>query len=217
VDFFSETSDVDGLIGLSLTLRSKDLEFTPAFREFVSPFKSKCGEIETAFDLTFLSKTKSPLGIYCFCHGHIIEDKLRHFLISLRRKPKSEPPQEMIQASEKLGGYPGGLSNFFSALGEQEVTWGASLHVAILKPKRWPLKASFQKMPRNVGSFRARQQELRLKNAKLNVNAVLTLSPDITGFALEINSDEVASSNTACFDEVGEQLWSKAKSLFDRK
>src|SRR6266498_5612352 len=116
MDFFSETSDADGLIGLAITLRSKDLRFTDSFQELVSPFKSRCGGIETAFDLPFLSKTKPPLGVYCLCHGHIVENKLQHFIITLRRKPKSEAPQEMAQTSDRLGGYPAGLSKVWSAL-----------------------------------------------------------------------------------------------------
>ena len=217
MDFFSESSDPNGLVGLSITLRSKDLDFTPAFREFVLPFKSRCGEIETAFDLPFLSNTKPPLGVYCLCHGHIIENKLRHFLISLRRKPKSEAPQGMIQASDKLGGYPVGLLRLWSALGEQEVNRRTSLKVAIVKPKRWPLKSVVQKMPIKVGGFRLEEQELRLKNAKLRTDAVITFSPSISEYALEINSEVTEKFNPACFDEVGEQLWSKATSLFERK
>lgn len=217
MDFFSETSDVDGLIGLTITLRSKDIQLTDSFQEFVAPFKSRCGEIETAFDFAFLSKTKPPLGVYCLCHGHIVENKLQHFLMTLRRKPKSEAPQEMAQASDKLGGYPTGLSNVWSALGEQEVKWRVTLRAAVVKPKRWPLKFPVPNMRSSSGGFKLEEQELRFKNPKQKVTAVFTFTPNMREYAVEINSEAQARLGGACFDEAGEQLWNKVAALFGKK
>lgn len=217
MDFFSETSDTEGVIGLGITLRSRDLRLTDSFRELVSPFKSRCGEIEIAFDLAFLSKTKPPLGIYCICHGHIVEDKLQHFLIALGRKPKSEAPQEMVHTSERLGGYPTGLPKVWSALEEQEVKWRATLKVAIAKPKRWPLKFPAPGLQRSAAGFKLEEQELRFKNTKENVSAVFTFTPNMREYALEINATVEARFDATCFNEVGEQLWSKASALFGKK
>ena len=217
MDFFSETSDADGLIGLSITLRSKDIHLTDSFQNLVAPFKSRCGEVETAFDLAFLSKTKPPLGVYCLCHGHIVENKLQHFLITLRRKPKNEAPQEMAQTSDKLGGYPAGLSAIWSALGGQEVKWRATLTTAIVKPKRWPLKFPAPNMRSSSRGFRLEEQELRFKNPKQKVSAAFTFTPNMREYAVEINSEAEARLGGACFDEAGEQLWNRLNALFAKK
>jgi hypothetical protein len=217
--FFAESSKElkSGVVGFEITLVAKNLQLTSELREFVLPFKSRCGEIETAFDLSFISKKAHPLGVYVQCHGHIDGDRISHFILYLQRKPKSSPPPNLTQTSEKLGGYPSGLLNFFPIMGGQQTQCRASFKGLVIEPKSWPLKITRYKLSKKVGAFTLEQEEINFENKRDETKAVITFMPGESRYFLQIKSTVAVKLNDACFESASEQLWEKANSLFSKK
>jgi hypothetical protein len=218
MNFFAEVAEEleSGVIGLDITLRSDEIPLTEAFRQLALPFKSKCGKIESAFDFGFLSDVEPPRGLHGVCHGHFEEKMLSHFLVALRRKPDSKPPENLRKASEQIGGK-NGMLKILSALEEPDVNWRASLEAVVLSPKRWPLKIKKRKSAEKIGGFKMEQEEIRLKNLKNHTDTVITFRSDISSYVIQIKSTIPAKLNNACFENVSEQLWDKVQALFLKK
>lgn len=222
--FFSETMNEvrtgSGVAGFNISLSAKSLQITPALLEFVSPYKLRCGTVENAFTLGFISKKAFPLGVYVRCHGHIEGEKLTRFVLSLERKPKSSPPSRLAQTSDQLGGYPSGFLKFLTTIGDQQTQWHASLKAFVNEMKRGPLKIKItkHKFPKKVGVFRLEQEEIHLENEADKTEVTVSFRPESeNAYFLEIESTVDARLNDACFENISEQLWNKANSLFLKK
>jgi hypothetical protein len=221
MEFFSESQSElkkSNVVGFGILLFSENLPLTSKLREYVSPFILPCGKIETAFDFGFISKKEAPLGVHVVCHGHIVEDRINHFVFSLGRKPKSSPPANLVQASEKLGGYPTGFFQFLSILDGQQIQCRATINALVGEPKRWPLKIKRHNISKKVGAFTLEQEEIRLENKRDKTDVKITFRPeDKSNYMLVIDSKIDVKLDDACFENASEQLWNKAKSIFGKK
>jgi len=218
--FFEESGKEalkSGVIGFEINLVAKSLPASPAFRDFVLPFKSQCGPIETAFSFSLISKIAHPLGLYVWCHGHIEGERLTRFILSLQRKPKSTPSSNLIQISDRLGGYPSGLSRLWPTMAEQQAEYRAEFTGMITEPRRWRLKIKRSKLPKKVAAFTLDQEEIHLQNPREKTDVLVTFFSAQSEYLLQIKSVLDLKLDEACFESASEQLWRKANSLFINK
>jgi hypothetical protein len=217
--FFSESPKElkSGVFGFGITLITKNLRLTPELRAFVLPFKSKCGQIETAFDFGFLSRKASPLGLYVGVHGHINEGQLPHFLLHLGRKPASPPPAHIIQTSQKLGGYPSGFLKLIATLDAQTTECHATFKALIVDSKRWTVELARPKLPKKIGQFEIEHEAIHFENKHGKTKAEIAYLPGERLPKLNINSTVNVNLDSDCFESASEQLWVKVNSLFETK
>jgi len=116
--FFSERFEdmhPSGAVAFTAGLFWRNLPLRGRLKEAADEFKSEChGEV--AFDLYFLSAP--PSGIWCAMHGHVKNEKLESLQMTLRqRPPKSKPPEEIVECSKTMGGFPDGFREITKSLG----------------------------------------------------------------------------------------------------
>jgi hypothetical protein len=214
--FFAEAPDgvEQSLVGIEVALRFNALPFTDALRELVVPFYSRCGNVETAFDLALLSDVPPPFGLYCVCHGHVEESTLRQLCLTIRRKPESPPPKFITETSSRVGGFPAGVSTLISALGTQHAKGRGTLLVVVTDPKRWPLKFRRRRTPTDIGGFRHEEEEVHFEHADQITDATVTFLPKDSSFSIKVSSPIETELDLTCFENASAQLWAKVQPLF---
>ncbi|HLX95150.1 MAG TPA: hypothetical protein VKU37_05345 [Verrucomicrobiae bacterium] len=216
--FFAESAkELDsGVIGFELRLWARDLPLSHEMRELAAPFKCDCTGKGTGFEFGGISKKGFPFGLHFVCHCHIEGDKLEYFVLSLGRKPKSEPPPELLRTSNELGGYPTAFLKLISAMKEQEIQCRAFLSTLVSDTKRWPIKIKPQKLPKKIGGFTFSENEIDFETNREETKVAMRFQPG-PGFILDIRSNVNVKLDKTCFETASEQLWDKARPLFGKK
>jgi len=205
----------EGLVGFELTIRSDNLNVTDAFREFVAPFQTRCGNIETAFDVAALSDVEEPLGLYLSCHGHTNESGIvDHFAITIRRKPSDPAPEEIVQTSKKLGGFENALKELIQAIGTQEIDARVSLEILVLKYKNWNPKVKKRRIP-SVPGFTYIDEDLTFESAEKDSKVIISINKTGT-YTFKVSTKSKVLLDSDYIDRISNQLWETAQLFFNK-
>ncbi len=216
--FFAENvEDADqSLVGMGLTIRARELPRIDEFAEFAADFQTKCDDGSDAFDFGFLSETAAPLGLFATCHGHLEADKIAHFRLTLQRKPKSTPPQELQSTSDKLGGIQKGLPAFLAKLNGVTVEARVELDVILADLTLWhpPIKRRDQCSFDN--GFELENEHFVLKSQESGVKVELDFNKGSEGCIVRIIVPQITVElGSDCIEKMAQSVWKKARTLFE--
>lgn len=206
----------EGVVGMELTIRSKSVRPTPALVALAEPFRDRCGDVETAFNIAALSEGKHPTGLYLMCHGHLHGDEpIDHFYITIKRRPSSNPPDEIVKTSAALGGYYKALDKLLAALDSQEIEASVSLAILIADSKKWAPLVKVRKLPA-VDGFKFEESDLSFASNDGKCEVVISCG-EYDKFSVEISDHLPITLDSNCLNNLGNQLWSKVSVFFRQR
>ena len=202
-----------GVVGMEVILAWKDL---PLPSNLIQIFDSNLiGKTEEGrgFNLFLISDTKPPFGLLCRCSGKIEKAKLSAFNLRLNRLPvDSPPPSDVLEQSNKLGGFPNGLNRLLKEFPDDPKLCEISLSAFITKGSKW----AFKIQPRSIGQAVAPLklvEEVFEFAATDSTTATIALAEDSIQIAATSNSELVL--NDHCFDAACQSIWQKLTPLFE--
>lgn len=217
VNFFTEKpedlSHESGLVAMRANVMWSDIPVTGELKKLAERYETVCSG-QRAFELYFLSKSRSHFSVWCRLHAHFSGKKINTLQVFLQRKPfKKKVPAKMTEISNSLGGYPNGIKAIFekmdikSALPCRAYADLLSLQATFKIKRQPPPKPS-------VSPFRVTQEKITLQKRD-GTTVILDLFKG--GESVEIESNLELAPNMECFEIACGLLVDKIKPILRPK
>lgn len=207
-----EVPDLDAPIGHNLRVTFPRVNLPSGLLELAAETNVSCTDSKTAFNIHAFSQGLGVNGVHFRLHGHVEGDQITHFNLTLRRKPKGEPPAVISIGSEKVGGYPAVLERVFTLFPSTVVDCEV---IGEFITQRLPV--SLTPKEKSFASFGLQHKSLFFKpdGDESDTAVELKVIPETKAAVVNITSLLKVTMGPSCIQEVCDVLWSKAKFLYD--
>ncbi|HSH38047.1 MAG TPA: hypothetical protein VK993_04610 [Chthoniobacterales bacterium] len=178
-------------------------------------FRKRCGEVEQAFDLAFISTVESPFGLFCLVHAHVADDRVSELSIRLGRKPPTEPPAAIAELDSAIGGFAQGWQRLMRVVAAQRASCDARLHVFVTKNFVPPFRLRRRRAFRNdVFKLETEELEFSCSHSK-NLEIAATFKRGAPGTLLRIENTLDIEFTADFVEVISKRLFAECKPLFE--
>jgi hypothetical protein len=206
------------LFGVRFECHAKeDLLANDEAKALMREFRSACGDVATAFQLGFISSIRSPFGLFCMVHGHVVSQRLTNLSIVIQRQPSTPPPQSLADLNLKMGGYQRGWERLMRMIADQSVTCDVRLQLFLTKDFKPPLRLRQRKaISDRVFHLETEEYELTSKRAA-GLDLVVAFRRGVPGPLLKIEHAQRVRFSNDFVEAQSDRLFKLCNSLFGSK